>query len=159
MRPLQEISRSTTFIYSIFWYNRHFWQHWALQWIYFPVSVHDKISSISIFVLASHRKEIPIFAQGAMGPACRRHYEVYINRLERLVTALDNNFNLPVVVVTLDILQCYQHHQFCACLPPAWPTSLYHRRVYLLMCMRSSIIGILLAHSGDILRRYAFLNF
>ncbi len=33
---------------------------------------------------------------------------------ERLVTARDNNFNLPVVVVTPDILQCCQIINFPA---------------------------------------------
>ncbi len=40
---------SITFIWSIRWCNRYFWQCWTIKWIYFPVSVHYNISNISIF--------------------------------------------------------------------------------------------------------------
>ncbi len=35
--------------WRIFWYNCYFQQHWALKWIYFPISVQYNIWNISIF--------------------------------------------------------------------------------------------------------------
>ncbi len=37
---LYKIQCSTTFIWSILWYNAYFWQRRALKWFYFPFYVH-----------------------------------------------------------------------------------------------------------------------
>ncbi len=43
-------AKNTHYVKTIFFvFDAYFWQHWALNWTYFSVSVQNNISTISIF--------------------------------------------------------------------------------------------------------------
>ncbi len=55
----------TTFIWSFFWFDAYFWQRWAVNWVYFSVSVQNNISTISMFWAPSSTPwEIDMCARG-----------------------------------------------------------------------------------------------
>ncbi len=45
---LYKIESLTTFVWRHFWHNTYFWQHSAIKWIYFPISVDNNISKLTI---------------------------------------------------------------------------------------------------------------
>ncbi len=59
-----EIQFRTIFIWSFFWSHAYFWQHWAVNWMYFSISVQNNISTISIFQSPSSTLRENICARG-----------------------------------------------------------------------------------------------